>query len=151
MVILFALPQICEFSRLKVKITNTEPFVVVVAIVSVGRDDKLKVTVGYLESLTFYVYHLDCMTAWWSTWRTVPGSHSRCERIWKWQVARTCVLSRRSAHLAPEQLLIKRCGPRIQGLYPQNTATDCPPEELLQVYDNALNPISKICSLRSVY
>lgn len=59
MVILFALPQICEFSRLKVKITNTEPFVVV----SVGRDDKLKVTVGYLESLTFYVYHLDCMTA----------------------------------------------------------------------------------------
>lgn len=63
MVILFALPQICEFSRLKVKITNTEPFVVVVAIVSVGRDDKLKVTVGYLESLAFYVYHLDCMTA----------------------------------------------------------------------------------------
>lgn len=61
MVILFSLPQICEFSRLKVKITNTEPFVVVV--VSVGRDDKLKVTVGYLESLTFYVYHLDCMAA----------------------------------------------------------------------------------------
>lgn len=62
MVILFALPQICEFSRLKVKIRNTESFVVVV-VVSVGRDDKLKVTVGYLESLTFYVYHLDSMTA----------------------------------------------------------------------------------------
>lgn len=39
MVILFAVPQICEFSRLKVKITNTEP-VFVVVVVSVGRDDK---------------------------------------------------------------------------------------------------------------
>ncbi|GAA6226469.1 cell division cycle protein 20 homolog B-like [Lates japonicus] len=50
------------------------------------------------------------------TCRTVSGSSSRCEPIWKWQVARTCARSRRSAHLAPVQLVIKRRGPRVHGL-----------------------------------